>query len=121
MNPRLSIEWLRYLVTRGARYDDDGWRWKIDPVLRFGGFGPWRPEWTAGRLAGLGMPGAVRRSASRTSRWGGARSAEDVKRYLPPQGRLVPLDGDGHFVHIEKPDRSSPTSCSTSCPDVRAR
>ena len=32
MNPRLSREWLRYLVTIGARKDADGWRWKIDPV-----------------------------------------------------------------------------------------
>ncbi len=40
MNPRLSAEWLRYLVTIGAREDPDGWRWKIDPTLRFGGFGP---------------------------------------------------------------------------------
>ena len=33
--------------------DDDGWRWKIDPTMRFGGFGPWRPEWTLLRLPGL--------------------------------------------------------------------
>ena len=32
MNPRLSLEWLRYLVTVGARHDPDGWRWKIDPA-----------------------------------------------------------------------------------------
>src|SRR5690606_17338552 len=41
MNPRLPIDWLRYLVPIGARQDPDGWRWKIDPVLRLGGFGPW--------------------------------------------------------------------------------
>jgi hypothetical protein len=41
MNPRLSIEWLEYLVTVGARHDEDGWRWKLDPTMRFGGFGPW--------------------------------------------------------------------------------
>ena len=46
MNPRLSPEWLEYLVSVGARHDDDGWRWKLDPSLRFGGFGPWRPEWS---------------------------------------------------------------------------
>ena len=56
MNPRLSKEWLEYLVTVGARHDPDGWRWKLDPSMRFGGFGPWRPEWTATRLPGLGMP-----------------------------------------------------------------
>ena len=56
MNPRLSRDWLRYLVTVGARRDADGWRWKIDPTMRMGGFGPWRPEWSMERLSGLGMP-----------------------------------------------------------------
>ena len=34
MNPRLSHEWLRYLVSVGASNGDDGWRWSIDPALR---------------------------------------------------------------------------------------
>ena len=102
MNPRLSMAWLRYLVTRGARLDDDGWRWKLDPVLRFGGFGPWRPEWTAGRLAAIGRPVlCVLGLEAEPLAWG--TLPEDVKRFLPPQGRLVPLDATGHFVHIEKP------------------
>ncbi|HTN81675.1 MAG TPA: alpha/beta hydrolase, partial [Acidimicrobiales bacterium] len=56
MNPRLSPDWLRYIVTIGARHDADGWRWKLDPSMRFGGFGPWRPEWSLMRLPGLSMP-----------------------------------------------------------------
>lgn len=56
MNPRLSIEWLEYLVTIGAREDADGWRWRIDPSMRLGGFGPWRPEWSMQRLPGIGVP-----------------------------------------------------------------
>ena len=56
MNPRLDPDWLRYLVPIGARLDDDGWRWKVDASLRFGGFGPWRPEWAMQRLSYLGMP-----------------------------------------------------------------
>src|SRR6059058_1979932 len=56
MNPRLSMDWLRYLVTVGAREDADGWRWKIDPALRMGGFGPWRPEWSLYRVPGLSVP-----------------------------------------------------------------
>ena len=56
MNPRLDPEWLRYLVTVGARHDADGWRWKIDPTMRLGGFGPWRPEWSMLRLPGIGVP-----------------------------------------------------------------
>jgi len=56
MNPRLEIDWLRRLVTTGGFKSDDGWRWKIDSSMRFGGFGPWRPEWTLMRLPGLPIP-----------------------------------------------------------------
>lgn len=56
MNIRMSSEWLQYLVTVGARQDADGWRWKIDPTLRMGGLGPWRPEWSMARLPALGVP-----------------------------------------------------------------
>jgi pimeloyl-ACP methyl ester carboxylesterase len=103
MNPRLPIDWLRYLVPIGARQDPDGWRWKIDPVLRFGGFGPWRPEWSMMRMPGLAVPvlGVLGRQPDAMG-WG--TEPEDVLPWLPPGGRFVPLDDVGHFVHIEQPD-----------------
>jgi len=102
MNPRLPREWLRYLVSVGAREDADGWRWKIDPMLRMGGFGPWRSAWSLERLSGLGMPmlgllGMVPEQMG----WGAA--PEELEPYLPPGGRLVAFEGVGHFVHIERP------------------
>jgi pimeloyl-ACP methyl ester carboxylesterase len=102
MNPRLSLDWLRYLVTIGARHDADGWRWKIDPALRMGGFGPWRPEWALYRMPGLAVPllGVLGLEVEPMG-WGTA--PEDVVGYLPPGGRLETLEGTGHFVHIEKP------------------
>jgi pimeloyl-ACP methyl ester carboxylesterase len=104
MNPRLPIEWLRYLVTVGGRQDADGWRWKIDPSMRLGGFGPWRPEWAMRRLSLLGMPVlAVLGMEPELMGWG--TQPEDVEENLPPDGRLVALDGAGHFVHIEQPER----------------
>lgn len=104
MNTRLSHEWLRYLVTVGARPDPDGWRWKIDPSLRMGGFGPWRPQWAMARLPGLGMPLlAVLGMQPETMGWG--TQPEDIEPHLPPQGRLEVLDDVGHFVHIEQPRR----------------
>jgi pimeloyl-ACP methyl ester carboxylesterase len=104
MNSRLSHEWLRYLVSVGARRDDDGWRWKIDPSLRLGGFGPWRPEWAMARLPGLGMPLlAVLGMQPEMMGWG--TQPEDVESHLPPAGRLEVLDDLGHFVHIEQPRR----------------
>jgi pimeloyl-ACP methyl ester carboxylesterase len=104
MNPRLSPEWLRYLVTVGAREDADGWRWKIDPSMRFGGFGPWRPEWSLQRMPGLSMPFlGVLGLELEDMGWG--TKPDDVVPYLPDGARFVPLEGVGHFVHIEQPER----------------
>lgn len=104
MNPRLDPAWLRYLVTVGAREDVDGWRWKIDPTLRFGGFGPWRPEWSMMRLPDIGVPVlALLGTEADPMGWGTA--PQDVLSHLPADGRLVIVDEAGHFLHIEQPHR----------------
>lgn len=102
MNPRLSHEWLRYLVTVGARRDADGWRWKIDPALRFGGFGPWRHAWSISRLSLVPVPllGVL---GAQPEMMGWGTRPEQVDPYLPSGGRVVIFDEAGHFVHIEKP------------------
>jgi pimeloyl-ACP methyl ester carboxylesterase len=102
MNPRLSIEWLRYLVGAGAREDEDGWRWRIDPSLRFGGFGPWRAEWSLQRLPGFPIPllGLLGTEAEPMD-WG--TTPESVKPYLPHGAQIEVIEGTGHFIHIEKP------------------
>jgi pimeloyl-ACP methyl ester carboxylesterase len=106
MNPRLSIEWLEYLVTVGARHDEDGWRWKLDPSMRFGGFGPWRPEWSALRMASLPIPFlGLLGTVDEPMGWG-AR-ARDVLPWIPQGGRLEVLEDVGHFIHIEDPERVS--------------
>jgi pimeloyl-ACP methyl ester carboxylesterase len=103
MNTRLSQAWLEHLVTVGAREDEDGWRWKLDPGLRMGGFGPWRPEWSMMRMPGLAMPvlGILGLEAE-VMGWG--TQPDDVLAWAPSGARLVPLKGVGHFVHIEQPD-----------------
>jgi pimeloyl-ACP methyl ester carboxylesterase len=102
MNPRLDPDWLKRLVTTGGFESDDGWRWKIDPSMRFGGFGPWRPEWTLMRLPGLPMPflGVLGREMEEMG-WG--TPPEKVLPYMPLDGRCEILDDVGHFVHIERP------------------
>jgi pimeloyl-ACP methyl ester carboxylesterase len=104
MNPRLSPEWLLYLASVGGREDEDGWRWKIDPTMRMGGFGPWRPEWTVLKLPGLPMPFlAILGRQPEQMGWG--TEPERVREYLPPGGRIEILEDAGHFVHIEQPHR----------------
>jgi pimeloyl-ACP methyl ester carboxylesterase len=102
MNPRLPAAWLRYLVSVGAREDADGWRWKIDASMRFGGFGPWRPEWAMERAPGIGVPmlGVLGLEVEEMG-WGS--KPEDVLPYLPPGAEFHALEGVGHFVHIEQP------------------
>jgi pimeloyl-ACP methyl ester carboxylesterase len=101
-NPRLSNEWLRYLVSVGAYESADGWRWKLDASMRFGGFGPWRPEWAMMRLAGIGVPfyGMLVEIPEKMG-WG--TEAHEIERFIPDDGRLDTLEGVGHFAHIEQP------------------
>lgn len=103
MNPRLTGEWLEYLVTVGARHDDLGWRWKIDPVLHLGGFGPWRPGWSMDHLAALEMPFLGVLSGVQDDPMGWKSRREDIAPFLPPGGRLEYCDDIGHFLHIEQP------------------
>lgn len=103
MNPRLTVDWLRFLVGVGARQDPDGWRWKLDPSLRPGGFGPWRPDWTMRYLAGLTQP-FLGFLATEPEPMGWGTALADVRPYLPRDGRVEVLDGVGHFVHIEQPE-----------------
>ena len=103
MNPRLSHEWLRRLASTGGFRSEDGWRWRIDPALRFGGFGPWRPEWTLLRLPGLPMPflGIL---GGQMEEMGWGTPPHKIAPYMPLDGRCEVLDDVGHFVHIEQPD-----------------
>ncbi len=102
MNPRLGHDWLRYLASIGARRDADGWRWKIDPSLRFGGFGPFRPEWSLNRLPGLSVPMlGVLGTIDEPMGWG--TKADAVAPFLPRHSRVIELDDTGHFLHIERP------------------
>jgi len=103
-NPRLSTEWLEYLVPIGASESADGWRWKIDPTLQPGGFGPWRPEWSMQRLPGIGVP-VLGVLGLELEMMGWGTQPEDVYPNLPPGAEFHPLEGVGHFVHIEQPRR----------------
>jgi pimeloyl-ACP methyl ester carboxylesterase len=104
MNPRLPFEWLCYLVTAGARQDADGWRWKLDPALRMGGFGPWRPGWALAQLSKLAVPmlGLVSRVVEPMG-WGS--SAEELRPHLASESVVEDVEDLGHFLHIEAPAR----------------
>ena len=106
MNPRLPLTWLRYLVSVGAQQDPDGWRWCVDPMLRFGGFGPWRPEWVLERLRRFPVPLQVILGAIPEPMGMGA-TLDSVRPYLPPGAGLHAFEDSGHFVHIEKPHETA--------------
>ena len=94
MNPRLPMDWLRYLVTVGGREDEDGWRWKIDPGLRMGGFGPVAPEWSLIRLPGLRMPFlGILAAQPEVMGWG--TQPEDLEPWLPDGAEFELVGGLG--------------------------
>ena len=102
MNPRLSDDWLRYLVTVGARKDPDGWRWKLDPAIRFGGFGPWRPDWSLEKLKEIRVPLlGFMATVEEEMGWGTKREA--LLPYMPEGAELISFEDTGHFIHIEHP------------------
>lgn len=102
MNPRLSLEFLSYLAAVGARQHEDGWRWTIDPSLRFGGFGPFRPDWSLNRLAAMSVPMlGVLSTIAEPMGWG--TTAATVEPFLPSTAKVIELTDAGHFLHIERP------------------
>jgi len=106
MNPRLSHEWLLYLAQHGARRDEDGYRWKIDPSLRMGGFGPWRSRWATNSLPGFPIPMlALLGTEPEPMGWGVTR--QDIEPYLPRHARLEVFQDTGHFIHIERPQETA--------------
>ncbi len=106
MNPRLSDDWLRYLVTVGARKDSDGWRWKLDPAIRFGGFGPWRPDWSLEKLRTMAVPLlGFMATVEEEMGWGTKREA--LLPYMPQGAELISFENTGHFIHIEHPRRAA--------------
>lgn len=106
MNPRLDEDWLRYLVTVGATREADGWRWNLDPAIRMGGVGPWRPSWGLRGLSDIRVPMLVLLGrVHEPMGWG--TSPEEVRQYLPASVQLEAYDDSGHFVHIEHPERAA--------------
>lgn len=104
MNPRLPLEWLRYLVTVGASRSRDGWRWNLDPVIRMGGIGPWRPDWGLKGLRDITVPMlAILGRQREPMGWG--NDPDEARADLPPSARLEVYEDSGHFVHIEHPER----------------
>ena len=102
MNPRLGHEWLCYLVTQGAQHDAAGWRWKLDPAIRPGGFGAMRSRWMTDRLPGFPVP-LLALFSTIAEPMGWDCTYEDLAPYLPTLARGIPMPDTGHFIHIERP------------------
>ena len=103
MNPRLSREWLLYLVSVGAR------RGRGRLALED------RPRAPPGRLravaagldartgcAGLSVP-LLGLLATVNEPMGWDTTAETLRPFLPPEAEIVSYPETGHFLHIERP------------------
>jgi pimeloyl-ACP methyl ester carboxylesterase len=105
-NPRLSRGWLQYFLFHGAREDDDGWRWKVDPLAQ-SSFGPWRPEWIAPEFAQLQVP-MLAMVGSEQDTWGPLPDVIRAER-LAGVRQVVhcTIAAAGHFPHIERPEETA--------------
>ena len=114
MNPRLSREWLRYLVThRRAPATPTAGAGRSIPSMRFGGFGPWRPDWSLERLPGFPVPLlALLGTEQEAMGWGA--TAEDVAPYLPRRRARDRARGRRPLRPHRAARARSRTSCSTS-------
>lgn len=106
LNPRLSEEWLCYLVSKGAYEQPDGWRWKLDPAIRPGGFGVMRSRWMTDRLPGFPVP-LLALFSTIDEPMGWDCKLEDLIDYLPASAQAIAMPDTGHFIHIERPRQTA--------------
>jgi len=106
LNPRQSHEWLCYLVSKGAYEQEDGWRWKLDPAIRPGGFGVMRSRWMTDRLPGFPVP-LLALFSTIDEPMGWDCKLADLIDYLPASARAIEMPNTGHFIHIERPRQTA--------------
>ncbi len=106
MNPRLSHEWLCYIASHGARRDEQGWRWKLDPAIGVGGFGPMRVRWMTDRLPGFPIP-MLAIFGSEKEPMGWDATAGDLMPFFPATTEVHRMQDVGHFIHIERPQETA--------------
>jgi pimeloyl-ACP methyl ester carboxylesterase len=101
---RLTLDWMRYLVTVGAQWRPDGWRWKLDPGMSQLISNPIRLDWPLIGMSTLRRPTlAVLGLVHETLHMGATE--ESVVQFLPPRSQLVTYADSGHFIHVEHPQR----------------
>ncbi|MBW2382544.1 MAG: alpha/beta hydrolase [Deltaproteobacteria bacterium] len=103
-NPGLDSEWLRYFVYHAARAHDDGWRWKADPQMVAGGFGPFKPEWIGPSWQQLRSP-MLAVIGSKPDTWGPLpeKLLQRRLKYVQHLERVT-IEGAGHFIHMQEPE-----------------
>ncbi len=101
-NPRLSKPWLRYFAYHGARQVENGWIWKVDPLIATG-FGPFKPQWIGPNWKHLRAP-MLAMIGSEPDTWGPIPEPTRLKRLSHvPQVEHAVIQDAGHFSHMEQP------------------
>ena len=101
-NPRLDPDWMRYFAFHCARRTENGWIWKVDPVMTQGA-GPWEPDWIASGWRGIRAP-LLAITGDTPDAWGPCDepTIRSRLRFVDGWERAVVADA-GHFVHMEHP------------------
>ncbi|MDH7638677.1 alpha/beta fold hydrolase [Sphingomonas oryzagri] len=100
-NPRLSAEMAHHLALHGTRPGADGGHsWKFDPLVRLRTPIDLSPEEEFGLYAQIACPVLMLQGDESTFRIG----PDDPRAGAIPDGRLVTLEGAGHWVQHDRLD-----------------
>jgi pimeloyl-ACP methyl ester carboxylesterase len=101
-NPRISGSFARHLAVHGTRADDSSGNlvWKFDPLHRTRGPQPFYLEQARAFWLKVTAPALLVRGGLSPLRWDDSEERECIR-----SGRRVEIEGAGHMVHHEQPDR----------------
>ena len=92
----------RYFAYHGARQVENGWIWKVDPLIATG-FGPFKPQWIGPNWKHLRAP-MLAMIGSEPDTWGPIPEPTRLKRLSHvPQVEHAVIQDAGHFSHMEQP------------------
>jgi pimeloyl-ACP methyl ester carboxylesterase len=105
VNVRLPEPWVEHLVRHGATPAEGGFVWKADPLFTVGFPGPFSLDHLQAQHRTVRCP-VLALTGGEPDTWSEMAPAEVAERVGHfPDARHRVIDGAGHYVHIEQPER----------------